>query len=129
MTDITYIRPHEGRLYLCAELDLFPRQVAGWSMGERMSKELTLNALLMAVWWHKPTGKALAPSDQGNQFSSYDLQYFLRMHRLVPSMSRHSRCHDNAVAESFFQLLKRERIKRRIYTDRAQAGSDVFDDI
>ena len=66
-------------------------------------------------------------SDQGSQFSSHDWQDFLKSHRLVPSMSRRGNCHDNAVAESFFQLLKRERIKRKIYTDRAQARSDVFD--
>ncbi|WP_374617286.1 IS3 family transposase [Thauera aminoaromatica] len=127
VTDITYIRTHEGWLYLCAVLDLFSRQVVGWSMGERMTKELALNALLMAVWRRKPTEEVLVHSDQGSQFSSHDWQDFLKSHRLVPSMSRRGNCHDNAVAESFFQLLKRERIKRKIYTDRAQARSDVFD--
>lgn len=127
VTDITYIRTHEGWLYLCAVLDLFSRQVVGWSMGERMTKELALNALLMAVWRRKPTEQVLVHSDQGSQFSSHDWQDFLKSHRLVPSMSRRGNCHDNAVAESFFQLLKRERIKRKIYTDRAQARSDVFD--
>jgi len=96
-------------------------------MGERMTKELALNALLMAVWRRKPTEEVLVHSDQGSQFSSHDWQDFLKSHRLVPSMSRRGNCHDNAVAESFFQLLKRERIKRKIYTDRAQARSDVFD--
>ena len=42
-------------------------------------------------------------------------------------MSRRGNCHDNAVAESFFQLLKRERIRRKIYTTREDARSDVFD--
>ncbi|KPC16359.1 ISPsy26 [Pseudomonas amygdali pv. lachrymans] len=46
---------------------------------------------------------------------------------MVASMSRRGSCHDNAVAESFFQLLKRERIKRKIYTSRQDARSDVFD--
>ncbi len=96
-------------------------------MGERMTKELALNALLMAVWRRKPTEEVLVHSDQGSQFSSHDWHDFLKAHRLVPSMSRRGNCHDNAVAESFFQLLKRERIKQKIYTDRAQARSDVFD--
>ncbi|MNG41020.1 Integrase core domain protein [compost metagenome] len=53
-------------------------------------------------------------SDQGSQYSSSDRQSFLRANNLVGSMSRRGNCHYNAVAESFFQLLKRERIKRKI---------------
>ena len=66
-------------------------------------------------------------SDQGSQFSSYDWQDFLREHNLRPSMSRRGNCHDNAVAESFFQLLKRERVRRKIYADREEARRDIFD--
>ena len=66
-------------------------------------------------------------SDQISQFSSTDRQSFLKANQLVDSMSRRGDCHDNAVAESFFQLLKRERIKRRIYPTREAARSDVFD--
>ena len=51
----------------------------------------------------------------------------LKDHDLIASMSRKGNCHDNAVAESFFQLLKRERIKRKIYRDREEAKRDVFD--
>ncbi len=69
----------------------------------------------------------LVHSDQGSQFSSYDWQDFLREHRLKASMSRRGNCHDNAVAESFFQLLKRERIRRKTYADREEARQDVFD--
>ena len=66
-------------------------------------------------------------SDPGSQFSSADWQSFLKANHLEGSMSRRGNCHDNAVAESFFQLLKRERIKRRTYLTREAAGSDVFD--
>jgi putative transposase len=66
-------------------------------------------------------------SDQGSQFSSYEWQGFLKEHNLIASMSRRGNCHDNAVVESFFQLLKRERIKRRTYLNREQARQDVFD--
>lgn len=127
VTDITYIRTHEGWMYLAVVIDLFSRQVVGWSMNGRMTRELAINALLMAVWRRKPLHEVLVHSDQGSQFSSHDWQDFLKAHRLVPSMSRRGNCHDNAVAESFFQLLKRERIKRRIYANRADARSDVFD--
>ena len=61
------------------------------------------------------------------QFTSSDWQSFLKAHRMVPSMSRRGNCHDNAVAESFFSVLKKERIKRRIYPNREAARSDVFD--
>ena len=127
MTDITYIRTHEGWLFLAVVLDLFSRQVVGWSMQARMDRELAWNALLMAVWGRQPEETVMVHSDQGRQYSSYDWQDFLKAHNLQPSMSRRGNCHDNAVAESFFQLLKRERIRRRIYKDREEARRDVFD--
>ncbi len=127
VTDITYIRTHEGWLYLAVVLDLFSRQVVGWSMQSRIDRELVLSALLMALWRRKPTQPVLVHSDQGSQFSSEDWQAFLKAHNLVGSMSRRGNCHDNAVAESFFQLLKRERIRRRTYNTREDARQDVFD--
>ena len=81
----------------------------------------------MAVWRRKPTNKALVHSDQGSQFTSIDWASFLKHHNLKHSMSRRGNCHDNAVAESFFNLLKRERIRRRTYKTREDARSDVFD--
>ena len=127
VTDITYIRTHEGWLYLAVVLDLFSRQVIGWSMRARIDSELAINALLMAVWRRTPKTPVTVHSDQGSQYSSHDWQNFLHAHGLVPSMSRRGNCHDNAVAESFFQLLKRERIRRRTYLDRDEARRDIFD--
>ncbi|WP_134020774.1 IS3 family transposase [Modicisalibacter xianhensis] len=126
VTDITYIRTYEGWLYLSVVIDLFSRQVVGWSMKSRMTTDLALDALLAAVWRRKPQGVVMVHSDQGSQFSSTDWQSFLKANQLVGSMSRRGNCHDNAVAESFFQLLKRERIKRRVYPTREAARSDVF---
>ncbi len=127
VTDITYIRTHEGWLYLAVVLDLFSRQVVGWSMQARIDRELVLDALLMAVWRRQPRGEVIVHSDQGSQFGSHDWLAFLKAHGLVASMSRRGNCHDNAVAESFFQLLKRERIRRRIYPSRDAARQDVFE--
>jgi hypothetical protein len=81
----------------------------------------------MAVWRRKPTNKVLIHSDQGSQFTSMDWAAFLNAHNLEHSMSRRGNCHDNAVAESFFNLLKRERIRRRTYKTRVEARQDVFD--
>ncbi|MFQ2661519.1 IS3 family transposase [Aeromonas caviae] len=127
VTDITYIRTQEGWLYLAVVLDLFSRQIVGWAMKSRMTADLAVDALLMAVWRRKPKQPVLVHSDQGSQFTGGEWQDFLKAHNLSCSMSRRGNCHDNAVAESFFQLLKRERIKRRIYATRDEARSDVFD--
>jgi len=88
VTDITYIRTHEGWLYLAVVVDLFSRQVVGWSMGSRIDTGLVLDALLMALWRRQPTGSVTVHSDQGSQFTGHDWQDFLRDHNLVSSMSR-----------------------------------------
>ncbi|ENL1645244.1 IS3 family transposase [Klebsiella michiganensis] len=127
VTDITYIRTHEGWLYLAVVVDLFSRKIIGWSMQSRMTKDIVLNALLMAVWRRNPEKQVLVHSDQGSQYTSHEWQSFLKSHGLEGSISRRGNCHDNAVAESFFQLLKRERIKKKIYGTREEARSDIFD--
>jgi putative transposase len=127
VTDITYIRTWQGWLYLAAVVDLFSRKVVGWSMKPTLSRELALDALLMAVWRRKPDAQVFVHSDQGSQFGSDDFRRFCREHDLQPSMSRRGNCWDNAVAESFFSSLKKERIRKRIYKTRELARADVFD--
>lgn len=126
VTDITYIRTYDGFLYLAVVLDLFSRQGVGWATRPTQHTDLVLQALLAAVWRRKPAPGLLLHSDQGTQFTSEDWQSFLREHDIVCSMSRRGNCHDNAAMESFFQLLKRERIKRRIYSNHDEARADVF---
>ena len=126
VTDITYIRTHEGWMYLAVVIDLFSRHVVGWSMQSRMQTDLVLQAMTMAVWRRKPARGLMIHSDQGSQFTGHDWQDFLKAHGIECSMSRRGNCYDNAVAESFFQLLKRERIRRKIYTTQDDAKSDVF---
>jgi len=70
VTDITYIKTHEGWLYLCVVIDLFSRRVVGWSAQSRMTTDLALQALLMAVWRRKPSDRVTVHSDQGSQFTS-----------------------------------------------------------
>ena len=127
VTDITYIKTREGFLYLAVVIDLYSRRVVGWATHSRQYTDLVLQALLMAVWRRKPAGKVLIHSDQGSQFTSMEWASFLKTHNLEHSMSRRGNCHDNAVAESFFNLLKRERIRRRTYKTREEARRDVFD--
>ena len=90
-----------------------------------MTTDLALQALLAAVWRRKPKARVMIHSDQGSQFTSREWQVFLSQHNLEPRMSRRGNCHDNAVAESFFQLLKRERIRRRSYPTSDAARQDV----
>ncbi len=128
MTDITYIRTLEGFACLAVVIDLYSRRVIGWSMQSRQTTDIVLQALLMAVWRRKPKGKVLIHSDQGSQFDLHGLGCVAsRAHNLEHSMSRRGNCHDNAVAESFFNRLKRERIRRRTYRTREDARQDVFD--
>lgn len=81
----------------------------------------------MAVWRRKPTGQVMIHSDQGTHFTSMEWASFLKPHNLEQSMSRRGKCHDNAVAESFFNLLKRERIRRKAYKTGEEARHDIFD--
>ncbi len=104
-----------------------PDTVVRWSMQSRMTADLGLQALLMAVWRRKPRNKVTIHSDQGSQFIGREWASFLCQHNLEASMSRRGNCHDNAVAESFFQLLKRERIRRKTYATRDDARQDVFE--
>ncbi len=127
VTDITYIRTLEGFAYLAVVIDLYSRRVVGWSMQSRQTTDAVLQALHMAVWRRKPKRRVLIHSDQGSQFTSMDWAAFIRAHNLEHSMSRRGNCHDNAVAESFFSSLKRERIRRRTYKTRDEARQDVFD--
>ncbi len=81
----------------------------------------------MAVWRRNPQSEVVVHSDQGSQYTSHDWQSFLEIHGLKGSVSRRGNCHDNAVAESFCQLLKRERDRRRVYATRNSAHCDIFE--
>jgi putative transposase len=126
VTDITYIRTWQGWLYLAVVMDLFSRKIVGWSTRPTIHRDVVLDAVLMAVRRRRPHG-TLMHSDQGTQFGSDAWRRFCRSNHLEPSMSRKGNCCDNAVAESFFSSLKKERIRKQVYTTRAVAKADVFD--
>lgn len=126
-SDFTFIRTHEGWMYLAVVLDLFSRQVVGWAMRDQADADMVLQALLSALWRRKPKPGVLVHSDQGSVYTSDDWRKFLSAHGLVCSMSRRGNCHDNAPVESFFGLLKRERVKRRVYPTKEAARADIFD--
>lgn len=126
VTDITYIRTWQGWLYLAVVMDLFSRKIVGWATSPTIRREVVLDAVLMAVRRRRPRG-TLVHSDQGTQYGCDAWRRFCHSNHLEPSMSRKGNCWDNAVAESFFGSLKKERIKKQIYRNRELAWADVAD--
>ena len=125
VTDITQIRTYEGWLYLAVVVDLYSRKVVGWSMQSNMRTEVVLDAMLMAKWRRQPQKPVMTHSNQGSQFGSDEFSRWCKENNLTTSMSRRGNCYDNAVAESFFSNLKKEKIKNHLYNTREEAKSDV----
>ncbi|MBO8138860.1 MAG: IS3 family transposase, partial [Desulfotomaculum sp.] len=121
VADITYIPTGEGWLYLAVVMDLYSRKIVGWSMDERMSVNLTEQALKMAIYQRKPSAGLIHHSDRGSQYASRAYQQLLWRHGMICSMSRKGNCWDNAVMESFFHTLKAELVNHQQYKTRAQA--------
>ena len=119
--DITYIHTQEGWLYLAVVIDLFSRQVVGWSMADHMRTQLVNDALLMALWKRKPDKGLVWHTDRGSQYASESHRALLMQHGIQQSMSRKGNCWDNAVSESFFHTLKTELVHHQTYQTRAEA--------
>ena len=129
LADITYIWTLEGWLYLAAVLDSYSRKIVGWSMSDRMPASLVSDALGMALGRRRPGQAAslLHHSDRGSQYASLMFQDLLREHNITCSMSRKGNCWDNAMMESFFATLKKERIYLETYATREAARQSVFE--
>ena len=127
--DITYIPTGEGWLYLASVLDLGSRRLIGYSMAEHMRTELVLDALGMAVTARggdKAVTGVIAHADRGSQYTANDYVDFCHDRKMRPSVGKTGVCWDNAVAESFWESLKRECIQGRIFATRAEARRAVF---
>jgi transposase InsO family protein len=125
--DITYIQTDEGWLYLAVVIDLFSRQVVGFSMNERMTRQLVVDALRMAWFRRRPTTGLIFHSDRGSQYASADFQRQLTAFGMKGSMSRKGDCWDNAVTETLFGSLKVERLHGMRFATRRQAKDEVMD--
>ena len=125
--DITYLATNQGWLYLAVVMDLYSRRIVGWSMNRWINRHLVIDALRMALDARQPAGALIHHSDRGAQYTSDDFRDELDKHGIQCSMSGRGNCYDNAVVESFFGLLKRERINRVRYPTRDEAKADVFD--
>ena len=126
VSDTTFIATREGCLYLAVILDLFSRQVIGWSMGAKNDTALVQDALTMAIWRRGKVNDIIVHSDQGSTYASGSYRQQLLANNLHCSMSRKGECLDNAVAESFFGTLKNELVYHEDYKTRAQAKQSIF---
>ena len=127
VSDITYIWTEEGWLYLAVVMDLYSRKVVGWALSERMTKQLVIDALQMAIWGRKPPAGLILHSDRGSQYCSHDYQKLLTLHGLVCSMSKRGDCYDNAAMESWNHSFKVEAIHGEKLITRAMAKNHVFE--
>ena len=127
VTDITYIWTQEGWLYLAVILDLFSRRVVGWSMSERITRKLAIDALSMALLHRQPPRGLIHHSDRGSQYASGDYRRMLATNGIVCSMSRRGDCWDNAVAESFFSTIKLELVYENDWVTRTEARAEIFE--
>jgi transposase InsO family protein len=127
LSDITYIWTQEGWLYLSAVLDLFNREIIGWSMAESLHQSLVLNALQQAIGRRGPVSGIVFHSDRGSQYAGHAVQNLLQQHGFSQSMSSKGNCYDNAVMESFFHTLKIEVVYFEKYQTRAEARQSIFE--
>jgi transposase InsO family protein len=127
LLDRTYIWTDEGWLYLAVVLDLFNREIVGWSIKPRMTVDIVTDALTMAWFRRRPAPGLIHHSDRGSQYASHAFQGKLVDYGMTCSMSRKGNCWDNAPTESFFNSLKNERVHGTHYTTRADAVADLFD--
>ena len=108
-------------------MDLYSRRIVGWSMSRWISRHLVIDALNMATGQRLPDQRLIHHSDRGSQYTSDDFRDELEKHDIQCSMSARGNCYDNAVVESFFGILKRERVNRNDYLTRDDATQDIFD--
>lgn len=125
--DITTLWTGSGWLHVAVIMDLFSRKIIGWSMRSRITDELSVDALTMAITTRNPKGSLMHHSDQGSQYQSFRLKSALDANRIIGSMSRTGDCYDNAVIESFFKTLKYEWTKHVRYRTREEAKASVFE--
>lgn len=126
--DITYLRLGANKfLYLAVVIDLFNREVVGWSMANNMETSLVLAALENAMRKVGPDAQVIFHSDRGSQYASEAYRNFLKNKNMIPSMSRKGNCYDNAYVESWFASLKKESLYRENYSTVKELKALVFE--
>jgi len=127
VSDITYVWTDEGWLYLAVVMDLYSRAIVGWAMDKRMTQQLVIDALTMALFRRRFPKGVIIHSDRGSQYCAAAYQRLIKEKGLRCSMGRRANCYDNAAMESFFHTLKVEQVHRQRYRTRAAAKTVVFE--
>ena len=124
--DITYVPTWQGFAYLAVVMDCFSKKIVGHAIAGHMRTGLVTQALAMAVRNCPPTrGVTFFHSDRGSQYTSAEYTKFMTDHGILPSVGRTGSCFDNAAAESFNAILKKELTNRKVYPTRNHAIRDV----
>jgi putative transposase len=126
-SDMTYLWTDEGWLYLAIVLDLFNREVVGWSLKPRMTADIVTDALTMGWFRRKPGAGLIHHSDRGSQYASHAFQTKLKEYGMVCSMSRKGDCWDNAPTESWFGSFKNERVHGERFETRDEVKAMAFE--
>jgi len=124
-TDITYIPTDEGWLYLSGVKDFASKEMVGWAMGDRMTKELVQAALRKALAFRTPLPGCIHHSDRGSQYCSHEYRRDVEAAGFRPSMSGKGNCYDNAPTESLWGCLKQELVHHRRFATRAEAQAAI----
>jgi len=125
VSDITYVPTDEGWLYLAGHKDIFTKEIVGYAMGERLTRNLISQSLFGAVSTKSLDGGLIHHSDRGSQYCSYEYQNLLKHFGLEASMSGAGNCYDNAPMESFWGIIKQELIHHHHYRTRKEAMADI----
>jgi putative transposase len=125
VSDITYVPTDEGWLYVAGHKDLYAGDIVGYSMGERLTRNLVSQSLFMAVAAKRPPKGLIHHSDRGSQYCSHEYRSILERFGLQASMSRKGNCYDNAPMESFWGTLKQELVHHRRFSTRQEAIQDI----
>jgi transposase InsO family protein len=125
VSDVTFIETlNKKHVYLCVILDLFSRMVVGWEISERNDTGLLISATIKAIEFRNPDSGLVLHSDLGSNYCSNEFREYLNDNTIISSNSRKGNCWDNAVAESFFSILKRE-MESNIYYDIYDARNEI----
>ncbi|WP_422653722.1 IS3 family transposase [Isoptericola haloaureus] len=126
-TDITEHPTGDGRVYCCAVLDVFTRQVVGWSVADDMRSELVVDALEMARWRRRPAPGTIVHADRGSQYKSWIFGHRLRATGLLGSMGRVASSVDNSMIESFWSSMQRELLDCQQWHTCAELAAAIFE--
>lgn len=125
--DITQHRAKDGWVYCAAVIDAYSRRIVGWSISDRITAEIVVDALEMARWRRRPEPGTVVHADRGAQYTSWLFGHRLRQAGLLGSMGRVASSVDNALIESFWSTMQRELLDRTTWDSRTQLASAMFE--